>query len=47
VLPDPADALRVEAAQGHLVHRLPAELLHVLVLETLVLAVEAALELGA
>src|SRR5207248_9304435 len=46
VLADPPHPLRVEAAQGHRVHRLPAELAHVLVFEALVLAVEAALELG-
>src|SRR5712691_13300985 len=47
VLSNPAHALRVNAPQRHSIERLAPETLHDLVVQPVVLAIEAALELGA
>src|SRR6266851_920980 len=47
VLPNPAHALRIDAPERHGIERLAPETLHDLVVQPVVLAIEAALELGA
>src|SRR5260370_39931628 len=47
VLSDPAHALRINAPERHGIERLAPETLHDFVVQPVVLAIEAALELGA